>query len=149
MAQRSPRAGTTRRVSRERSCPCSRPEPIRDVTSASSEARDSRDPRESFTPALRACVGACAPLGSTNVAVGGRVRRVEEANTMPRGHTLLRPAKPYEASDVASANRQGGKARPCKNVALSDEERPTPGHTQGRDLSQGCGGSRRSSRALS
>src|SRR5262249_32162596 len=44
---------------------------------------------------------------------------------------LLRPAKPYEASDVASANRQGGKARPCKNVALSDEERPTPGHTRG------------------
>src|SRR5262249_22291834 len=119
MAQRSPREGTTRRVSRERSCPCSRPEPIRDVTSASSEARDSRETRESFTPALRACVGACAPLDWTN----GRVRLVEEANTMPGGHTLARPSNLTTASDAASAKRQGGKARPCKNVALSDEER--------------------------
>src|SRR5215831_3807656 len=86
----------TRWASRERSCPCSRPEPIRDVTSASNEARDSREPRESFTPALRASVGACAPLGCTNVAVDGRVRRVEEANPMPEAHTLARASKSHD-----------------------------------------------------
>src|SRR5262245_52093388 len=123
MAQRSPRGGTTRWVSRERSCPCSRPEPIRDVTSASSEARDSREPRESFTPALRASVGACAPLGWTNVAVGGRVRRVEEANAMPGGHTPPAPLKPLRWRAKWTSEKQGGKPRPGKNVGPSDEGR--------------------------
>src|SRR5215475_1013682 len=100
MAQRSPRAGTTRWVSREKSCPCSKKEPIRDVTSASSEARDSREPREYFTSALRASVGACAPLGWTNMALDTRVRVAEEANPMPGGHGFHEPSKPWRVVDV-------------------------------------------------
>src|SRR5215469_14546586 len=141
MAQRSPRAGTTRWVSREKSCPCSKPEPIRDVTSASSEARDSREPRESFTPALRASVGACTPLGCTNVALDTRVRGPKRQIRCREVMASTSPQNLGERSTFVSAKRQGGKPRPCKNVALSEESwsdsrreaRPATGVTLLRD----------------